>query len=59
MVFRGDYTGTGLDVFTNESNVPSALLELDNAALQPICANGIFETRAAMARVVMDISLLF
>ncbi|TPE49019.1 2-hydroxyacid dehydrogenase [Maribrevibacterium harenarium] len=46
--------GAGLDVFTDEPNVPSALLELDNVALQPHCASGTFETRAAMAQLVLD-----
>ncbi|MEC8080224.1 MAG: 2-hydroxyacid dehydrogenase, partial [Pseudomonadota bacterium] len=38
----------------DEPNVPDALLSMDNVVLQPHCASGTFETRAAMAQLVLD-----
>ena len=46
--------GAGLDVFVDEPNVPKALLSMDHVVLQPDCASGTFETRAAMAQLVVD-----
>lgn len=46
--------GAGLDVFVDEPNVPQALLSMDHVVLQPHCASGTYETRAAMAQLVVD-----
>lgn len=46
--------GAGLDVFVDEPNVPEALLTMDHVVLQPHCASGTFETRGAMAQLVVD-----
>ena len=46
--------GAGLDVFVNEPHVPAALLSMSNVVLQPHCASGTVETRAAMAQLVVD-----
>lgn len=50
----GALKGAGLDVFANEPHVPDRLLALDNVVLQPHCASGTQETRAAMAQLVVD-----
>ncbi|HVA30166.1 MAG TPA: D-glycerate dehydrogenase [Gaiellaceae bacterium] len=44
----------GLDVFVHEPAVPKALLRLPNVVLTPHIGSGTVETRAAMARVVVD-----
>jgi len=44
----------GLDVFTNEPNVPERLRSLPNVVLTPHIASATVETRAAMTRVVVD-----
>lgn len=46
--------GAGLDVFADEPNVPPALLTMEHVVLQPHCASGTFETRGAMAQLVVD-----
>ncbi len=51
---EGAIAGAGLDVFSDEPNVPKALLEMDNVVLQPHCASGTVETRGAMAQLVVD-----
>jgi lactate dehydrogenase-like 2-hydroxyacid dehydrogenase len=38
----------------DEPRVPEALLALDSVVLQPHCASGTVETRAAMAQLVVD-----
>lgn len=50
----GLIAGAGLDVFDNEPDVPSALCRLDNVVLQPHQGSATQETRAAMARLVVD-----
>ncbi len=44
----GRLAGAGLDVFADEPNVPSELLELDNVVLLPHVGSGTVQTRAAM-----------
>jgi hydroxypyruvate reductase len=50
----GVIAGAGLDVFENEPDVPAALCRLDNVVLQPHVGSATFETRAAMAQLVVD-----
>ncbi len=51
---QGSIAGAGLDVFVDEPNVPAPLLTMDNVVLQPHCASGTYETRGAMAQLVVD-----
>jgi glyoxylate reductase len=44
----------GLDVFTDEPNVPPELLELPNVVLTPHLGSATHETREAMTRVLVD-----
>lgn len=46
--------GAGLDVFSDEPNIPEALFALDNVVLQPHNASGTWETREAMGKLVLD-----
>jgi lactate dehydrogenase-like 2-hydroxyacid dehydrogenase len=46
--------GSVVDVFVDEPNVPQALLSMDHVVLQPHCASGTFESRGAMAQLVVD-----
>ena len=46
--------GAGLDVFVQEPAVPQALLALDNVVLTPHTASNTWETRRAMADMVLD-----
>ena len=46
--------GAGLDVFEDESNVPAALMALDNVVLTPHIASGTHDTRRAMADLVLE-----
>lgn len=50
---NGRLAGAGLDVFTDEPNVPAALTELDNVVLLPHVGSGTVETRAAMEALVL------
>lgn len=50
----GRLGGAGLDVFEDEPNVPSALFGLENVVLAPHMASATVETRAAMARLMLD-----
>lgn len=50
---HGRLAGAGLDVFTDEPNVPAALTKLDNVVLLPHVASGTVETRAAMEALVL------
>ena len=49
----GRLAGAGLDVFTDEPQVPEALLKLDNVVVLPHVASGTVETRAAMEELTL------
>ena len=51
---NGTIRGAGLDVFENEPHVPEALMQCENAVLMPHLGSATHETRAAMARLVVD-----
>lgn len=51
---NGTIRGAGLDVFADEPNVPEALLQCENAVLTPHLGSATHETRAEMARLVVD-----
>lgn len=44
----------GLDVYTDEPNVPEQLLEMDNVVLLPHIGSATVETRRAMGQLVID-----
>ena len=46
--------GAGLDVFEDESSIPSELCELPNTVMTPHTASATVEARLAMARIVTD-----
>ncbi|MFT3916212.1 MAG: D-glycerate dehydrogenase [Anaeromyxobacteraceae bacterium] len=50
----GRLGGAGLDVFRAEPGVPASLRALENVVLTPHVGSGTRETRAAMARLVLD-----
>jgi glyoxylate reductase len=50
----GRIAAAGLDVFPAEPRVPEAYLQLENVVLTPHLGSGTRETRAAMARLVLD-----
>jgi lactate dehydrogenase-like 2-hydroxyacid dehydrogenase len=49
----GRLAGAGLDVFTDEPNVPAALLTMDNVVLLPHVGSGTVETRNAMEQLTL------
>jgi glyoxylate reductase len=51
---QGRVGGAGLDVFPDEPHVPEAYLRLPNVVLTPHLGSGTRETRAAMARRVLE-----
>lgn len=51
---NGTIRGAGLDVFENEPQVPEALMQCENAVLLPHLGSGTHETRAEMARLVVE-----
>jgi glyoxylate reductase len=55
----GRLGGAGLDVFRGEPAVPAAFLGLENVVLTPHVGSGTRETRAAMARLVLEEALRF
>jgi glyoxylate reductase len=55
----GRIGAAGLDVFRDEPRVPAAYLGLDNVVLTPHLGSGTRETRAAMARLVLEDVLRF
>ncbi|MEH6725633.1 MAG: 2-hydroxyacid dehydrogenase [Hyphomicrobiales bacterium] len=50
----GDLGAAGLDVYWNEPNIDPALWQLENTVLYPHHASATFETRGAMAQLVVD-----
>ena len=44
----------GLDVYSNEPNIPEKLINLENTVLLPHIASGTVETRNAMGQLVFD-----
>jgi glyoxylate reductase len=50
----GHLAAAGLDVFSDEPRVPAAYLGLSNVVLTPHLGSGSRETRAAMARMVLE-----
>jgi glyoxylate reductase len=55
----GRLGAAGLDVFRDEPRVPDAYLGLENVVLTPHLGSGTRETRAAMARLVLEDVLAF
>ncbi|MDB6005031.1 MAG: Hydroxyacid dehydrogenase [Prosthecobacter sp.] len=51
---NGTIRGAGLDVFENEPQVPEALMQCENAVLLPHLGSATHETRAVMARLVVE-----
>lgn len=55
----GRIAAAGLDVFRDEPRVPAVYLGLENVVLTPHLGSGTRETRAAMARLVLEDALRF
>ncbi len=55
----GQIGAAGLDVFRDEPRVPQAYAGLENVVLTPHLGSGTRETRAAMARLVLEDALRF
>lgn len=53
-IANGSIAGAGLDVFVDEPRVPLTLRQSDRSTLQAHRASATWETRAAMARMVLD-----
>ncbi|CCK16709.1 D-3-phosphoglycerate dehydrogenase [Cronobacter universalis NCTC 9529] len=50
----GAIAGAGLDVFTDEPNVPASLQQRDNVVITPHMASATRETRREMSRLVLE-----
>jgi lactate dehydrogenase-like 2-hydroxyacid dehydrogenase len=48
---NGDIWGAGLDVFENEPDIESGLIELDNVVIVPHIASATIETRTNMGLI--------
>ncbi len=53
-VEQGIIAGAGLDVFSDEPNVPDGLLHRDNVVVTPHMASATWSTRMAMSQLVLD-----
>lgn len=51
---EGRIAGAGLDVFVDEPHVPAALLDLNQASLQPHRGSATLQTRLEMGQMVLD-----
>ncbi len=51
---NGAIAGAGLDVFTDEPNVPAPLQQRDNVVITPHMASATWETRREMSRLVLE-----
>jgi len=51
---QGKIRGAGLDVFSNEPDVPKALLPLENVVLLPHIGSACFETRFRMSELAVE-----
>jgi glyoxylate reductase len=51
---QGKIRGAGLDVFSDEPNVPKELLPLDNVVLLPHIGSACFETRFRMSELAVE-----
>lgn len=54
LLMSGELGGAALDVYENEPEVPEALMDLSNVLLLPHVGSATFETRTAMAQLVVD-----
>ena len=54
LLLSGELGGAALDVFEKEPEVPEALMDLPNVLLLPHVGSATFETRTAMAQLVVD-----
>ncbi|MFE6647447.1 2-hydroxyacid dehydrogenase [Nocardioides sp. NPDC057772] len=54
LLLEGGIAGAGLDVYTDEPEIPHELMTLDNVVLLPHLASGTVETRAAMEQLTLD-----
>jgi hydroxypyruvate reductase len=54
LLMSGELGGAALDVYENEPEVPDALMDLPNVLLLPHVGSATFETRTAMAQLVVD-----
>ncbi|EOW2372826.1 2-hydroxyacid dehydrogenase [Cronobacter sakazakii] len=50
----GKIAGAGLDVFTDEPNVPAPLQQRDNVVITPHMASATWETRREMSRLILE-----
>jgi len=54
LLLSGELGGAALDVYEREPEVPEALMDLSNVLLLPHVGSATFETRTAMAQLVVD-----
>lgn len=54
LLLLGELGGAALDVYENEPEVPEVLMDLPNVLLLPHVGSATFETRTAMAQLVVD-----
>jgi len=54
LLLSGELGGAALDVYEHEPEVPRALMDLPNVVLLPHVGSATYETRTAMAQLVVD-----